>query len=262
MDNVKEAETDDVGQQIHLPKTLGKLEKDGKLLLDKLMSQDKDDEVADVSAQISKWKHDYVFLMQTNEDLCPLLGTDYEAHRVAHEGRLMNLNKMMMTMEPHLPSQHAATADGHKVKSQGLSAFLGLFSLGPVGPLEALQDRKGRLDSSQGKNKGGRTTQKKKNSQMARSKTIPIIRAWLFYPVYRSISIRVRAWPKSAHRLRQICGRDRASCQTGLSLTARCGFSPDTDSPTAAGPGGGKIIIGPPAHMHDTSRGPLGHFVL
>ena len=63
---------------------LGKLEKDDKILMDDLTTQDADEQTDQaMTVKISKWKHKYILLQQTNEDLRHLLGAEYELYKAA-----------------------------------------------------------------------------------------------------------------------------------------------------------------------------------
>ena len=84
---------------------LSKLKKDGQKLIDDLMSQDEEGKTQQDSARISRWKHNYVTLQQTNGDLRALLGEEYEQHRSAHEQRLNELETMRATIESLMSTQ-------------------------------------------------------------------------------------------------------------------------------------------------------------
>ncbi|KAF0302486.1 hypothetical protein FJT64_025414 [Amphibalanus amphitrite] len=79
---------------------LGKLEKDGTSLLDELTTQDEDEQTNEKMAKkAAKWKHSHLLLLQTNEDLRPLLGAEYEVHKSTYEDRLMQLDSTRATIE-------------------------------------------------------------------------------------------------------------------------------------------------------------------
>ena len=96
---------------------LGKLEKDGATLLDDLTSQDEDGKSQEDAMKISRWKHNYITLLQTDNDLQPLLGADYEQHRTAHEQRLAGLETMRATIESLMPAQEESMK-GQEKKTQ------------------------------------------------------------------------------------------------------------------------------------------------
>ncbi|XP_043229908.1 uncharacterized protein LOC122385596 [Amphibalanus amphitrite] len=82
-----------------------KLEKDGKMLLDDLTSEDDEDRMQQTVAKISRWQHTYIILKQTDGDLRTLLGGDYDEHRTTYEQKLMELEVMRATIESLTPAQ-------------------------------------------------------------------------------------------------------------------------------------------------------------
>ena len=91
-------------------KMLGKLERDGKALLDNLTNEDETDQTSQ-DKKIQKWKHNYVFLLQTDGELCSLLEEGYEAHKTEHEERMSSLNGMRAMIDSLMPVH---TSDGDK----------------------------------------------------------------------------------------------------------------------------------------------------
>ena len=104
---------------------LGKLEKDGKILLDDLTTGDRDEKANQETAdKFSKWKHNYVILHQTDGDLRPLLGAEYDVFKAEHEERLTQLYTLRATIESLMPAQDD-TSGAHKLPGKCTSVKSG-----------------------------------------------------------------------------------------------------------------------------------------
>ncbi|XP_043247468.1 uncharacterized protein LOC122394566 [Amphibalanus amphitrite] len=96
---------------------LGKLEKEGTSLVDDLTSQDDDEQDEEkMTKRIAKWRHNYVMLRQTHEDLRSLLGAEFEAHRLMYDDRLTKLDTTRAMIESLTPQELTCK---QKKKSRG-----------------------------------------------------------------------------------------------------------------------------------------------